>query len=186
MIFLRQERPFTEPIERRLAAPPVPQMLRPVSEAALRKIGSRGFTLVELMMVMLIAAILAAIGLPLYRDQVERSRATVAVKDIAQISAELERFFSANFSYPSTLNELGINRADPWGNPYGYLNISDRTNKGKGGLRKDKNLNPLNSDFDLYSSGKDGQSRGPLTAKASRDDIIRAGNGSFIGRAEDH
>ncbi|MCP5251868.1 MAG: hypothetical protein H6939_09135 [Burkholderiales bacterium] len=45
---------------------------------------------------------------------------------------------------------------------------------------------PINSDYDLYSMGKDGASVSPLTAKASRDDIIRANNGRFIGRAADY
>ena len=40
---------------------------------------------------------------------------------------------------------------------------------------------PVNSDFDLYSMGPDGDSRAPFTAKASRDDIVRASNGGFIG-----
>lgn len=49
--------------------------------------------------------------------------------------------------------------------------------------RKDHNLVPLNTDYDLYSSGPDGASVGPLTAKASRDDILRANNGRFVGPA---
>jgi general secretion pathway protein G len=40
-----------------------------------------------------------------------------------------------------------------------------------------------NTDYDLYSSGPDGASVGPLTAKASRDDILRANNGRFVGPA---
>ena len=75
---------------------------------------------------------------------------------------------------------------DPWGNPYQYLNLSDPKLKGKGQARKDHNLVPINSDFDLYSMGKDGASVSPLTAKASRDDIVRANNGRFIGRAKDY
>ena len=55
-----------------------------------------------------------------------------------------------------------------------------------GKKRKDKSLHPLNSDYDLYSMGPDGRSVSPLTAKASRDDIIRANNGGFIGVAEDY
>ena len=54
---------------------------------------------------------------------------------------------------------------------------------GKGKMRKDRFLNPLNSDFDLYSMGPDGQSRSPLVAKASRDDVIRANDGQYFGRA---
>ncbi|MCG6963484.1 MAG: prepilin-type cleavage/methylation domain-containing protein, partial [Acidobacteria bacterium] len=37
-----------------------------------------------------------------------------------------------------------------------------------------------------YSMGPDGKSQPPLTAKASRDDIVRAGNGSFVGVAIDY
>jgi general secretion pathway protein G len=44
----------------------------------------------------------------------------------------------------------------------------------------------LNSDYDLYSMGEDGESVPPLTAKQSRDDIIRANNGGFIGLAADY
>ena len=53
-------------------------------------------------------------------------------------------------------------------------------------VRKDHNLVPLNTDFDLYSMGPDGESASPLTAKASRDDIIRANNGSYIGTATNY
>jgi general secretion pathway protein G len=43
----------------------------------------------------------------------------------------------------------------------------------------------LNSAFDLYSAGPDGESRAPLTARASRDDIICGRDGGFIGRASE-
>jgi general secretion pathway protein G len=56
----------------------------------------------------------------------------------------------------------------------------------RGQVRRDRNLNPLNRDFDLYSVGPDGVTQTQLTARFARDDIVRAGNGSFIGRAEDH
>lgn len=54
-----------------------------------------------------------------------------------------------------------------------------------GKKRKDKSLYPLNTDYDLYSMGPDGKSQTPLTAKASRNDIVRAKNGAFIGWAAD-
>lgn len=73
------------------------------------------------------------------------------------------------------------NKLDPWGHPYQYLDITKQ--KGKGKVRRDKSLNPINSDYDLYSMGKDGQSSYPITAKASLDDIIRARNGQFVGLA---
>jgi general secretion pathway protein G len=51
-------------------------------------------------------------------------------------------------------------------------------------MRKDRNLVPINSDYDLYSMGPDGESMPPLTAARSRDDIVRANNGGFVGTAE--
>jgi general secretion pathway protein G len=53
-------------------------------------------------------------------------------------------------------------------------------------IRKDHNLHPLNSEFDLYSLGKDGRSSPPLTAQASRDDVIWARDGDFVGLASDY
>jgi general secretion pathway protein G len=52
-----------------------------------------------------------------------------------------------------------------------------------GQARKDRFLVPINSDFDLYSMGKDGRSVGPLTAQQSHDDIIRANDGGYYGLA---
>ncbi len=73
---------------------------------------------------------------------------------------------------------------DPWGRPYVFLNIID-DQPNKDAARKDGILNPLNTVYDPYSQGEDGDSKGPLNAKASRDDIVRANNGSHIGLGED-
>ena len=51
--------------------------------------------------------------------------------------------------------------------------------------RKDRFLVPINSDYDLYSMGKDRESIAPLTAKKSHDDIVRANDGAFVGLASD-
>ncbi len=56
---------------------------------------------------------------------------------------------------------------------------------GTGQARKDRFLVPLNSDFDLYSTGRDGRSAPPLTAQYSRDDIVRAVNGGYVGLASE-
>jgi len=55
-----------------------------------------------------------------------------------------------------------------------------------GQVRKDRNLVPINSYFDLYSKGKDGQSKPPLTVPVSQDDIIYASDGAYIGLAKDY
>jgi general secretion pathway protein G len=54
---------------------------------------------------------------------------------------------------------------------------------GSGKPRKDHFLHPINSDFDIYSMGRDGDTVAPLTANKSHDDIIRANDGGFYGLA---
>ena len=49
--------------------------------------------------------------------------------------------------------------------------------------RKDRFLVPLNTYYDLYSKGKDGDTDEDLQADKSRDDIIRANDGGYIGLA---
>ncbi len=143
---------------------------------------SLGFTLLEIIVSVAIVAILGGIAYPLYsgyRERVENARAGV---DIQNISATISSYFTEYRTYPASLNEVGYaNFLDPWGNPYQYLNIQTAT--GKGAMRKNKFLVPINSDYDLYSMGKDGKSSPPLTAKASCDDIIRANDGAYIGLA---
>ena len=148
---------------------------------------SKGFGLLELMVVLVIAGLLTTLAIPAYNDFVDRARTSRAIGDIAGISLEIEKFRLVNDSLPPlNLAELPVAvPRDPWGQPYSYLNIA-AAGPGKGAFRKDGILNPLNTDFDLYSAGRDGESKGPLNAKASRDDIVRANNGAFIGRAEDY
>lgn len=67
------------------------------------------------------------------------------------------------------------------GNTNGKGNGSGNASKGK--PRKERFLHPINSDYDLYSMGKDGESVEPLTAKKSHDDVIRANDGGFVGLA---
>jgi general secretion pathway protein G len=50
------------------------------------------------------------------------------------------------------------------------------------GARRDRFLVPLNSTFDLYSTGPDGSTVPPLSGPGS-DDIIRANDGGYIGLA---
>ena len=51
--------------------------------------------------------------------------------------------------------------------------------------RKDGNLVPINTKYDLCSFGKDGKSKAPLRAKDSHDDIIYANDGGYIGLASE-
>jgi general secretion pathway protein G len=114
----------------------------------------------------------------------DRSRTNKAIGDMGQIQLRISQFDLAQGRLPTSLAEIGQDGLlDPWGNGYVYLDMTGL--RSRGAVRKDRRLVPINSDYDLYSKGKDGQSRAPLTAPVSTDDIIRAGNGSFIGKAED-
>jgi general secretion pathway protein G len=79
----------------------------------------------------------------------------------------------------------GLPTTDPWGRAYQYLNFSAPIAGIQSKIRKDHNLHPLNSEFDLYSMGADGTSAAALTVKVSQDDVIWARDGSFIGLASD-
>ena len=143
-----------------------------------------GFTLLELSLTAAIIAVLAMIAIPKYQDYREGMKVQKAITDIAEISAFIKQYDTEIRALPDSLSQVGADsRLDPWGNPYQYFNIS--TAKGKGMLRKDKSLNPINSDFDLYSMGKDGKTATALTATSSHDDVIRARDGQFIGLASD-
>ncbi|WP_206171743.1 prepilin-type cleavage/methylation domain-containing protein [Thiorhodococcus mannitoliphagus] len=145
-----------------------------------------GVTLIELLLSLTIVGILAIVAVASYGFLREKQDIIQATTDIQTIEGLLERDFTTHNRYPDSLAEIPGAAAlrDPWGNPYQYLNIA--TVKGKGKVRKDHNLVPLNTDYDLYSMGKDGRSVSPLTAKASRDDIVRANNGGFVGLASDY
>ena len=136
------------------------------------------------MIAMAITSILAAIAWPTYSSFIEGNKVDMAMSDITMIEMRIETYSATNQGFPPDLATIGVTKEDPWGNPYQYLNMD--TVNGNGQKRKDHNLVPINTDYDLYSMGPDGASVGPLTAQASRDDIIRANNGEFIGEATDY
>jgi general secretion pathway protein G len=151
----------------------------------LKTIGHKGFTLIELMIVIAIIGTLAAIVIPNYISYRERAKITRAIADIRVFEGAAYAFLVDHNRFPDTLTEAGLgNPVDPWGHLYVYYPI-DNVPKGVK-VRKDKSLHPVNTDFDLYSLGADGKSVAPFTAKASQDDIVRANNGAFVGLVENY
>lgn len=144
-----------------------------------------GLTLVEVAVAIGLVAILTTLSMPLIGGWRDRVRVQQAQADITAMSMAIDAFGADNGRFPTALAEVGrANLLDPWKRPYVYR---DLTQQGAGGLaRKDHSLVPLNTDYDLYSSGPDGASAPPLTAKSSRDDILRASNGRFIGPAAEY
>lgn len=66
----------------------------------------KGFTMVELMIVLAIIAILAAIAIPSYRHYVVRANRTEASKTLSDLAAREERFYYSNNVYTGTLADL--------------------------------------------------------------------------------
>ena len=148
----------------------------------------QAFTLIEILITLVVIGALAAIAIPSYQDYLERNKRSPAIKDIAELSMAIERFNTEQGTYPANLAALGagVPTTDPWGHAYQYLAIDVNPPPNNGDVRRDKNMNPLNSDFDLFSMGPDGDTAKQLTAAKGRDDIVRAGNGGFIGLASEH
>ncbi len=125
---------------------------------------NRGFTLIEVMVVVVILSILAAVVVPRIMDNPDKARVTKARQDIRALESALNLYRLDNFNYPTTdqgLQELVqaptneplprnwkaggyIDRLpkDPWGNDYQYLSPGE------------------NGEIDVYSLGADGQPGG--------------------------
>jgi general secretion pathway protein G len=124
--------------------------------------------------------LLGSLAIPAFTGYIERSRVARAVSDIGRLSLQLYRWEQDTSALPGSLAEAGLTGDDPWGRPYVYRRAADAS---QAELRKDGELVPLNSDFDLYSLGPDGVSALALPAAPSQDDVVRAGNGAYIGLA---
>jgi general secretion pathway protein G len=125
-----------------------------------RKVSRPGFSLIELLLVLVILSILAGAVALKFTGRSEQARKTVANTDISQIATALDAFEVDNGRYPSSDEGLGalINAPgnvknwqgpylkkgvpkDPWGNPYVYRFPGQHNASG----------------YDLYSTGPDGQ-----------------------------
>ena len=145
---------------------------------------SQGFSLVEILVALTVFGALVAIAWPSFNSYKEQQRISVAVADLRVLDNRIKSYKLNNEKLPAALGDLPQpSPSDPWGRPYEYLNIEDADAKGKANMRKDKNLVPINADFDLYSMGANGKTAAPLTAKDSLDDIVRGNDGGYFGLA---
>ena len=141
----------------------------------------RGFTLLELTIITVIIGTLATMAAPNLQNIRERARTSAASTDIKVIASELAIYIFENRAPPVSLAVIGrASTLDPWGIPYVYTVITN-----PGSARKDKFLVPLNTDYDLYSMGADGESSLSLAPPVSHDDILRALDGAFVGLSSD-
>jgi general secretion pathway protein G len=110
----------------------------------------KGFSLIEIMVVVVIIGILASVLVPRLMDKPDEARIVKAKADIQAVSSALDFYKLKKFSYPSTDEGLQVLVGqqldklpqDPWGNEYYYLSPGQH------------------GDFDLYSYGADGRQGG--------------------------
>ena len=122
------------------------------------------FTLIELLLVLVILAILAAVVVPKFTGRSEQAKQSAAKADIASMKLALSTFETDNSRFPSTEEGLraliekpgdlpgwkrpyiegGKLPVDPWGHPYVYRFPSTDAKK----------------DYDLFSYGADGREGG--------------------------
>ena len=127
-----------------------------------RRKNAQGFTLIELMVVLVIIGVLAALVVPNVLDRADDARVTAAKTDVANLTQALKLYKLDNLRYPTTEQGLQALVAkpstgpqplnwkpyldklpqDPWGQPYQYLNPG------------------LKGEVDVFSFGADGKSGG--------------------------
>jgi general secretion pathway protein G len=152
-----------------------------------------GFTIVELVVVMAILGVLVFLAIPSYNDLKDKARGARAITEIREIEKIINAFaIDKGGVYPKRLTDLDQKSIgemnDPWGVPYIYTNIANA-----GSLpaqlhapRVDDLGEKLNTDFDLFSSGADRDTQPSVTDTVSQDDIVRSGDGGFVGIAKEY
>ena len=134
----------------------------PSTPVTLRHLIQRGFTLIELMVVLLIIGVLAALIVPNVLDRADDARVTAAKTDVSNLVQALKLYKLDNQRYPSaeqglqalltkpTVDPMPVNwkpyldqlPKDPWGRPYQYLSPG------------------IKGEVDVMSFGADGQTGG--------------------------
>jgi len=144
-----------------------------IGKSALVPSGDRGFTLIEMLLAVAIVSVLALLALPAYSTIKDKAREVRCSTEIRELERGINAYsIDKNGEYPATWAAMGIaDPIDPWGNAYVI----------SAPLREDDLFRPLNDDYDLYSKGPDGRTNEVFEHIDRLDDVIRMGNGGFVG-----
>jgi general secretion pathway protein G len=138
-------------------------------------------------MALLVAVLVIGTATPAYIYLVDKARTNKTIDELRSMQREIDRYERKNNRYPDSLLEIYPQQPmDPWGNFYQYLNIRNASNPSIINPRTDNSFKRLNIDYDLYSTGADALSLGPIAASESQDDILRGDNGDYIGLAREY
>ena len=83
-----------------------------------------GFTLIELMIVVAVVGILAAIAYPSYRDQVQKTRRSEGQALLLEVAGHMERHYYDNGAYTTDLTDLGYASASNVESEDGWYQVS--------------------------------------------------------------
>jgi len=108
-----------------------------------------GFTLIEIMVVIVILGILAAVVVPRIMDNPDKARIVKAKQDIRAMEGALELYRLDNFNYPSTDQGLEALVSEPSGSP-------EAKNWKSGGYLKRLPTDPWGNDYQYLSPGVNG------------------------------
>ena len=89
---------------------------------------SSGFSLIELMIVIAILGIIAAVAIPSYSSYLEKTRRVDGTSFLIEVAGEQIRFFSENNRYATTMAEMGFGDAATADSKEGHYNISVESN----------------------------------------------------------
>lgn len=73
---------------------------------------TRGFTLIELMIVLAVLAVIVAIGYPSYQEHVKKSRRAEGMGQLLELADRMERAYSDRGTYPTVISEVYVATTD--------------------------------------------------------------------------
>ena len=139
----------------------------------------QGFTLVELMIVIVVVGLMSTVALPLYESYALRAKTSDATTELLKIQMAIDRFESDNFRLPDSLEDIDMqDMKDPWGHAYVYepgepeLDSIAVDTPSERQTRVFKNLRLANIGYHLFSVG-------PLPDDAGCDHSCRAKLGNI-------